>query len=119
MPMSALSVVLRTNRTSNVVAPSRRMVCQSFPPSNTMPDNRSPSKDPPGTTPIRRVAAGAAPRIFDQIVEGLRRADIDAHLQILIQLLGGTAFDFHRHVSLAGDVSKDDSPDSAERLENE
>jgi hypothetical protein len=46
----------------------------------------------------------SAPRKFDEIVEGLRCADIDTHLQILIQLLGGTAFDLDRHVSLAGDI---------------
>src|SRR3979409_1595099 len=63
MPIRAPSLVLRTTRTFNVVAPSVRTVCQSLPPSNTSPESRSPSNDPPGTTPTRRYPPGVAPTI--------------------------------------------------------
>src|SRR6266446_1506890 len=63
MPIRASSLVLRTSRTFNVVAPSLRTVCQSLPPSNTSPESLSPSNEPPGTTPIRRYAPGVAPTI--------------------------------------------------------
>src|ERR1700730_1588343 len=63
MPIRASSLVLRTSRTFNVVAPSGRTVCQSLPPSKTSPESLSPSNEPPGTTPIRRYPPGVAPTI--------------------------------------------------------
>src|SRR6202790_3580258 len=63
MPIKASSLVLRTSRTFNVVAPSGRTVCQSLPPSNTSPESLFPSNEPPGTTPIRRYPPGVAPTI--------------------------------------------------------
>jgi hypothetical protein len=46
----------------------------------------------------------------DEVVEGLRGADIDARLQILVEMLGGAALDLDRHVGLAGDLLQIDPP---------
>src|SRR5450631_298465 len=54
-------LVFKTRRTSSVVAPSLRLVCQSTPPLVTVPARRSPSNVPPGTTPTRRLTPGVSP----------------------------------------------------------
>src|SRR3954454_18270295 len=61
MPISALSSVSSTRRTSSVVDPSPRTMIQSAPPGSTVPRNRSPTNFPPDTRPIRRLPLGVAP----------------------------------------------------------
>src|SRR5579863_8244327 len=59
----------------------------------------------------------AAAHVGDQVVKRLAGADLDPHLEKLIELLFGAAFNFHCHASLAVRLPKQNPPRRSNRLE--